>query len=301
MPVPDVDTQWIGEIPKIRSPGQDLVVQLREAATAPSPLAQFVEDPAVIKLSRQKHKSGTKGSRNTPSLKQLALIEEERKVSRLKALLRSAADHLEHEIRRADEAELRAHLAEIQEREVSAKAVAAESSKSRAEVEHERSVAESRRYQIESESAVRELQRLKADLRKVENMRDEFEAASMKAEELNRQYRKTLLKYQIREEDIQQGHRVDMARCFDEGREEGWTAGNEEGFEEGRAIGYKEGRETGRKEGLHEGREQGRIEERRKALEAFERFLSEEMGSYDDGRSARIRKWAESIYHSAQH
>lgn len=73
---------------------------------------------------------------------------------------------------------------------------------------------------------------------------------------------------------MEQGRQVDMVRCFDEG----WTEGNEEGFEEGGNIGYNEGREAGRKVGLCEGREQGRIEGRRKALEAFDRFLGDEMG-----------------------
>lgn len=114
----------------------------------------------MIELSRLKHEGGPKGSRKTPSIKQLALIEEERRVVHLKALLRSAADHLEYEVRRVDEGALWAHYAEVHEKEASAKLVAAEFSKSPAEGEYERSVAESKI----SESAERELQRLKSDV-----------------------------------------------------------------------------------------------------------------------------------------
>ncbi|KAF5380375.1 hypothetical protein D9615_004500 [Tricholomella constricta] len=268
------------EVPKLRSGGHDVVFQLREAAAAPSSVLQFLEDPAVVEFSRMKNKSGAKDSRKMTSIIQLALVEEERQVQHLKALLRNAAGHLEYEIRRADDAELRAHYAESNEKQVSTKLVEAESAILRAEAERERSVSESQQYQIELESAERELQCLKIDVRRAERLKDGFEEANTKAEELNIHYRNKLSKWQIREDTIQHEHQIEMMKSFDEG----WTEGNEEGFKEGRNYGYQEGRIAGRTEGLREGKERGQIEEREKALEAFDKFLNEEMG-YDDSVS----------------
>ncbi|KAF8070540.1 hypothetical protein FPV67DRAFT_1448272 [Lyophyllum atratum] len=259
MPIEGANLPSFFEVPKTpSSPRRNVLFQLREAAAAPSPLAQFLEDPAVIELSRLKHKSGPKGSRKTPSITQLALVEEERKSRRCRIT--------------------RALTLKSTKNRSPIGSVTVESSRSQAEGEHERYVAESRRYQIGMESAERELQRLKSEYRRTSKIKDDFEEASMKAEELNRHYQNKLLRYQIRGDSMEQGRQLEMVRCFDEGREEGWTEGNEEGFDEGRSRGYEEGREAGRKEGLLEGGERGRIEERRKALEAFDKFLSEETG-----------------------
>ncbi|KAG7441491.1 uncharacterized protein BT62DRAFT_480260 [Guyanagaster necrorhizus] len=81
-----------------------------------------------------------------------------------------------------------------------------------------------------------------------------------------------------------------------------------------KAPAMKEGIRIGRHEGLREGREQGRDKERRDALDAFDKFLAEEMDGSEvyllmkievprlmfnihDQQSDRTRRWTASIYH----
>ncbi|RDB25464.1 hypothetical protein Hypma_007824 [Hypsizygus marmoreus] len=300
---PQSNSQFL-EVPEPQNQGLDVVAKLREVTSSPSPLTRLLQDPS-LESSRSKHRSGRRNSRSphrerrSPSLMTLALVEEERQGNHLKALLRNATDRLEYEIRRADEAEARAIYAESREKEVSTKLIAAESIRRQMESDLERSNAENRRYQMQLENGDREQKRLKANLLQAEKLVDELEEANSKAKESSRYYQNLLLEHRAHEEGREEGRQIAMQRCFEDGRDEGWVAGNDEGFEEGRKAGFEDGRRTGRKEGLREGREQGRIEglregreqgrieERRNALEAFDRFLNEEMDDYDDGVSVQ--------------
>lgn len=215
----------------------------------------------------------------------LALVEEERQVNHLKALLRNASDRIEYEIRRADEAEARADYAEQRAKDVAASVAAAEAAKRQAEVLAEQASSENRRYQMQLESVEQELKRLRADVQRLEKNEDELEESNKRAKETSRQYQTALQNFQAREEGREEVRHLAIERAYNKGREEGWNLGHEEGFDEGREEGYDEGRRAGRKGGMREGREQGRNEERRNALEAFDRFLNEEMNEYDDGVS----------------
>jgi hypothetical protein len=216
----------------------------------------------------------------------LVLAEEERQTSHLKDVLRSTADQLEYEIRRADDAVGRADYAEMRAKEAFTRVVAAESALHNSEVDSVRLEEELRRYQSQSQAMERELRRLRTDAVRLEKRRGEAERSAAKARDATRQYRMDLKECQVREE----GQHIDMQKWFDEGREQGWKAGHAEGFEEGRFGGFEEGRfggfeegvSVGRKEGLREGREQGRYEERRNALDAFDRYLDEEIDDNED-------------------
>ncbi|KAG6842177.1 hypothetical protein C0991_001670 [Blastosporella zonata] len=278
-------------------------MSMREAAADPSPLTRLIKDPAIIELARLKKQGNTtKDSKKVPSIRRLAIKEEEYELGRLKALLKCGADHLEHEARHAEEADVLARYAERQEKQLLAKVTAAELAKYRAETDLQASVADSQEFQLELQRADLKLQRLEADLHRVERLKDEYEKATIKAEEQYRQYKNRLLNSKMRESDMEEGHRIELQNALEEGREEGRiegekngyrdgkgqgyvegkTAGKVEGFKEGRAKSYREGKNAGRLEGLAEGYIQGRVEERRTALEAFDRFLDEEMDGQDD-------------------
>ncbi|KAG6832631.1 hypothetical protein H0H92_014467 [Tricholoma furcatifolium] len=288
---------------------RDVIAKMRDAAADPSPLTRLIEDPAIIELSRLKKQSGGKGLKNVPSIRRLAIEEEEYQLGRLKALLRCAADHLEHEVRRAGEAEVLARYAQSQEKGVRARLETMELAKSRTETELQASVAECQRLQLELQSVERDLQFTKIDLHRVENLKGEYEKATGKAEEKARQYKDRLIDYRIRESNLEHDHQIELLNTLDEGREDGFQEGQEKGYvegiragkadgykegmkagkiegsKEGRAKGYQEGRDVGRAEGVVEGRKQGHMEERRTALEAFDRFLDEESNEQDDKAS----------------
>ncbi|KAG6845894.1 hypothetical protein H0H87_000700 [Tephrocybe sp. NHM501043] len=300
--------------------GHDVVAKMRSAAADPSPLTRLIADPAIVELAKlKKHgKYGMKGSKKVPSIRRLAIEEEECELGRLKAILRCAADHLERAAQRVGESEALARYAEKQEKEALVKLTAAEVVKTRMETELRESIADSQRYQLELQSADEKLQHLESDLRRAERLKDEYEKATVKAEEQRRQYKNKLLDYKMRKNAIEHGHWIELLNTLDEGREEGWVEGEKDGLKEGRAQGYQEGKNIGRLEGLKEGRAkgyvegknvgkgeglkegymQGRADERQTAFEAFDRFLDEEMDSQDDKWSSRIRKWTESVYHS---
>ncbi|KAF9465015.1 hypothetical protein BDZ94DRAFT_1255108 [Collybia nuda] len=305
MPVQDThpqpsSSQYL-EVPDFGSPSRHVVAHLREVTSSPSPLAQFLRDPTILELSRTRKSRTSSRSpqreRRSPSIMALALVEEERQANHLKALLRNASDRIEYEIRRADEADARAEYAEQYTKSVSARISEAETARRQAEAETEQANSENRRYQMQLESVERELKRLRDDVQRLEKDKEELEGSNLRAKETSRQYHTALQNFQAREEGKNEVRHLALERSYNEGQEEGWSLGHEEGFVEGREEGYEEGRRAGRKEGIQEGREQGRNKERRNALEAFDRFLNEEMNKYDDGRSERIRRWAESIYH----
>ncbi|KAG6903021.1 hypothetical protein C0995_007454 [Termitomyces sp. Mi166 len=305
MPIANDTQQLIAQVfntSRSNSEVYDVIAKMREAAADPSPLTRLIEDPAIVELARLKKEHRLKSSSKVPSIRKLAIEEEEYQLGRLKVLLQCSADHLEHAVRRAEEAEVLGRYAESQEKAVLAKLEAMKQAKSHAQAELQTSITDSHRFQLELQSTERDLDRLKNDLRRMERLKDEYEKSTVKAEEQVRQYKNKLLDYRIRESNLEHGHRIELLNTLDEGREEGWiegekdgykegraqgylegkNAGRAEGYEEGRAKGYEEGRGAGRKEGLLEGYKQGRDEERKKALEAFDKFLDEEMNGQDE-------------------
>jgi chromosome segregation ATPase len=274
----------------------DVIAQLREVTYSPSPLTQFLQDPAVLELSKSRQKDHRRSSRSrerrTPSITALALVEEERQVNHLKALLRSASDRLEHEIRRADEADTRVQYAELRAKDATTQLVGAEAAKREAETRAEQLSAESKRYQMQFERVEREMRCMEADILRLEKENEELEGSGIKAKESSRYYQNALREYQIREERREEGRQAVLQRWFEEGRDEGWSLGHEEGIREGEQKGLKEGVSSGRKEGFREGREHGKNEERKNAMEAFDRFMNEfeEIDSgYDDGVSLIVK------------
>jgi hypothetical protein len=255
-----------------------VVAQLREVSYSPSPLSRLLQDPAVLEMSKaakQKgHRSSRSRERRTPSLTTIALVEEERHVNHLRALLRSASNRLEYEIRRADEAEARGQSAELRAKDITGQLLIAERAKREAETGLQQSNAESRRYQIQLEHMEIEMRRLKADILSLEKENERLEGLSIKAKETSRQYQTALRDYQAWENDKEVGRQMTMQRWFEQGRDKGWSLGHKEGKEDG----FDEGIVVGRKEGLLEGIEHGKNEERKKAMEAFDRFVDEEMG-----------------------
>ncbi|KAG5648526.1 hypothetical protein DXG03_003137 [Asterophora parasitica] len=258
----------------------EFVFQMREAGNTPSALADFLADPYVVEFHRKQNENhnGLKDYRKMTSRMQKNLIEpQEHLVRFLKELLRNAADHLEYEMRRANDAELRAGFAELSAKDVAGKLAAAEGDKARADGAH---VAERQLHRTQLEKTREELKGLRRDIRSAERLKDQFEGASIRAKEMNIHYRENISKWKRYEEGVQQGHEIEVANSFDEGRVRGW----QEGFEEGRNTGHQEGLVAG----MREGKEQGRKEERKNALEAFDKFLANEMGESDDRVSAAV-------------
>ncbi|TFK44799.1 hypothetical protein BDQ12DRAFT_717948 [Crucibulum laeve] len=302
MPTENVPAQLVHESSDIQLNDYDVLSKVREATNSPSPLARLLQEPAVLEsLSRGQHKKkeGKRSSRSphrehrSPFIMALAIAEEERQATHLKALLGNTADRLEYEIHRAEEASGRAQYAERRATEASGRANAAETAKREAEAEAVRREHEAKRYQMQLEGVERELKRVKDEMRRLEKRNVELEESLEQTKEACRKYKTALRDHQIREENREENRQLRMESCFNDGRNEGWDSGYAEGYEEGREDGFEEGLRKGRKEGLREGRERGRNEERKNALEAFDRFLAEETNGHDNNR----RRWAQSIYH----
>jgi hypothetical protein len=269
----------------------DVIERVREAITSPTPLTQLLQDPEVIQtLAGSKHKKnrgGHSGSphrehRSSPSIMSLVLVEEERQACHLKDVLRSTGDRLEYEIRRADDAVGRAEYAEMRAKDVFTRVAAMEAALHNAEVQSVRSGEELRKYQMQSQVMERELRRVQADVVRLEKQKAEAEKSAGKARDATRQYQMILREYQAREE----GQHMGVQKWFDQGRDQGWEEGHPEGFEEGKISGFEEGIRVGRKEGLRAGKERGRYEERRNALDAFDRYLDEEIGADEEVSSS---------------
>ncbi|KAF8967848.1 hypothetical protein BDZ97DRAFT_1916433 [Flammula alnicola] len=286
------------------SSGDDLMAQMREATYSPSPLLRILNDPTLLSSEsaedlrrnrrRPSRSPGRRREHRSPLVAAIAIAEEERQANHLKALLRSSGDRLEYEMRRADDATARASFAERQESEALARAKAAEAENERMEIESMRLERDSRNYQIQLEASQRETRRLQDDMHDIRREMEDLQNSEAKAHESVRKYQLALheLQIQMRNREVQIQGVVD--RCYEDGREDGYDEGYEKGYDDGRKSGLKEGLKKGRKEGVKEGREEGRNGERRNAIEAFEKFLSEDMD--DDRRSERTRRWAQSIY-----
>ncbi|KAI0063562.1 hypothetical protein BV25DRAFT_1915064 [Artomyces pyxidatus] len=310
-----------------------LMAQLREAASTPTPLAEFLLDPETIhslasartssrdyrrhgsataspshersRREKGKDKERRRGSDATTSMLSIVLAEEERQAHHLKAMLRITGDRLETEVRKADSAETRATVAELRAREAAARAAAAEQAQHQAEMDAARAREETKRFQMQLDTAEREMRRVMGEMARVQRQREEADDAAAKARDAARKWQAALKDFQAREEGREEGMRIAMYRRYDDGREEGWEEGHSEGYEEGRQEGYSEGRRSG----FEEGRQMGRREERKYALQAYSRYQGEPARLYDHrvmserdltgGKSIlsesqdRIQQWAE--------
>ncbi|KAF8444735.1 hypothetical protein L210DRAFT_848389 [Boletus edulis BED1] len=288
----------------------DIIAQIREATSAPSPLTSYLKDPAVInaidspeaKGSRsrnQRHSSSSTRSREprSSSILGLVLAEEEKQAHKLKSLLRSTGDRLDREIRRANQAVSRAERAESRVHELSARVSKAESSKYVVELEAARAREEIKRYKIQIESLERDVKRLQADVTLLEKQRNEADECAARARDTARKFQMELRNLQARHVGREEGLRYGMHKWFktgriegfdtghadgyESGRHEGYDEGREQGFSEGQEIGLKQGRKIGRQEGLDQGWEQGRREEREHVLQAFDDFFVAEIDERD--------------------
>ncbi|KAG6375453.1 hypothetical protein JVT61DRAFT_3011 [Boletus reticuloceps] len=290
--------------------GSDIIAQIREATSAPSPLTSYLKDPAVINAidspeakgshSRsQRHSSSSTRSRapRSSSILGLVLAEEEKQAHKLKSLLRSTGDRLDREMRRANQAVSRAERAESRVHELSARVSNAESSKYVVELEAARAREEIKRYKIQIESLERDVKRLQADVTLLEKQRNEADECAARARDTARKFQMELRNLQARHVGREEGLRYGMHKWFktgriegfdtghadgyESGRNEGYDEGREQGFSEGQEIGLKQGRKIGRQEGLDQGWEQGRREEREHALQAFDDFFVAEIDERD--------------------
>ncbi|KAG8214025.1 hypothetical protein J3R82DRAFT_10780 [Butyriboletus roseoflavus] len=286
----------------------DIIAQIREATSAPSPLTGYLKDPAFItavdgsensRPRSQRHSSSSTRSREprSSSILGLVLAEEEKQAHKLKSLLRSTGDRLDREIRRANQAVSRAEHAESRVHEFSARVSKADSSKYIVELEAARAKEEIKRYQIQIESLERDVKRLQADVALLEKQRNEADESASRARDTARKFQMELRNTQARQVGREEGLRYGWHKWFKTGRIEGWDAGHvdgyesgrdqgydqgqEHGFAEGQEIGLRQGRKVGRQEGFDDGWEQGRREEREHALRAFDDFFAAEIDERD--------------------
>jgi flagellar biosynthesis/type III secretory pathway protein FliH len=286
----------------------DILTQIHEVTSSPTPLTEFLQDPFVIsKLtqhrsrSRSKHGRGREqntsptrlearlgssslhgrhqGGRSSPTLMGLILAEEDRQAQDLKAMLRTAGDCLEYETRRANNADSRAEYAEMRTKDAVARLMATEFALSQEEIESKRWKEEAKRFEDKAQEVERELGNLREDMRRVERDRDEVKGRTSMMRDEARKLQLKLNDYQARERGKEEGRRLARERLF----EEGWEAGHEEGFEAGRQDGYEEGLRDGGSEGFKRGRRQGKDGQ---ALKAFDKFL--DSNATDDGDTINV-------------
>ena len=305
--------------PNRRSDQTDIIAQIREATSAPSPLTGYLKDPAVInaidspegsRSRSQRHSSSSTRSREprASSILGLVLAEEEKQAHKLKSLLRSTGDRLDREIRRANQAVSRAEHAESRVHELTARVSKAESSKYVVELEAARATEEIKRYQLQIERLERDVKRLQADVALLEKQRNEADESAARARDTARKFQMELRSVQARQVGREEGMRYGMNKWFNTGRIEGFDSGHAEGYESGRDEGFEEGREhglaegeemgrkqgrkIGRQEGFEDGWEQGRREERAHALQAFDDFFAAEIDERDQvGKQAQ--RWSD--------
>ncbi|TFY64698.1 hypothetical protein EVG20_g5860 [Dentipellis fragilis] len=165
----------------------DLMTQLREAATTPTPLAEFLQDPDAVhsltKMSSREYHSGGSSRRDSPARGRPG-----RERERERGEKDLTGDRLEHETRKADQAESRATMAEIRAREAGARALAAEQAQHHAELDAARAREETKRFQLQLDTTEREVRRLTNDMARLQRQRDESEEAAAKARDTARRF-----------------------------------------------------------------------------------------------------------------
>ncbi|KAF9237523.1 hypothetical protein BU15DRAFT_75897 [Melanogaster broomeanus] len=277
----------------------DIIAQIREATSAPSPLTGYLKDPAVLSAidgtdtgssSRTKSQRPSSSTRSREprtrephqsSILGLVLAEEEKQAHKLKSLLRSTGDRLNREIRPSQPG--------------------SESSKYLVELEAARAKEEIKRHQLQIQCLERDVKRLQADVTLLERQRKEADESASRARDTARKFQMDLVNLQGKEAGRDEVRRIGMHKWFKTGRIEGWDSGLVEGFENGRDEGFAEGHEAGirqgrkmgRQEGFDEGWEQGRTEERDHALRAFDDFFAVEIDEQDHVTKKQAQKWSD--------
>ena len=284
--------------------GTDIITQIREATSAPSPLTSYLKDPAVISAldasdgtGSHRHSSSSSRSRRSSSILGVVLAEEERQAHHLKSMLRSTGDRLDREMRRANQAVTRAEQSEARVRELTSRVTAAESGKHYAELEASSAQEEIKRHQLQIQSLEMELRRLRSDVALLERQRNEAEESATRARDTARKFQLELRTLQAEDAGRDEGQRFGIrkwfnsghmegydtgyAEGFESGREEGFEHGREYGFTEGQELGIKQGEKIGRQDGYDEGWEEGRGAERDHALQTFDNFFNAEVDPHD--------------------
>lgn len=284
---------------------RDLLSHIRDAASTPSTLTKFLQDPVILsslgssaaKKKSKPHRGSSSSHRelhhkssSTSMVMSMVLAEEERQANHLKAVLKSTGDRLEQETRRADLAEQRAAQAEARMRDMNLKIGAADAARRTSELDSTRLKEEMKRFQLQIDSLERDLKRAQENARLLEKRRAEAEENAAKSRDGARKFQIALADSQARDEGREDARRMEIQKWYDIGRQEGWDAGRKEGFQEGKSLGFKqgklvgfeEGRSAGRERGWDEGLQEGKREEREHALQAFDKFLAEEIHGQDE-------------------
>ncbi|KAF8633391.1 hypothetical protein AX17_004562 [Amanita inopinata Kibby_2008] len=228
----------------------------------------------------------------------MKLVEAERKIRHYKILLRIAGDKLEETVRGVNEAAARATFAESCTGDALVKVARAETTHHHSEMQRLQINQELDKYRNLSEDAERKLRRIQQEVGRLEQENQELRSSVEEVKDSKRRYAQAFRDLQVQQDGKEESNFLNMERCYIEGREDGWNEGRCDGYEEGRRDGYNDGLKKGRKEGFSEGRERGREEEREKALEAFDRFLEEDMENSKRERDEQTREWAELVHAS---
>lgn len=276
------------------------LANLREVTTTSSPVSDILADPKLVRAltrpmtpRRSSSRNSSKTHRSTngemPELPLLGLVltEEARQSNQLKMLLNSTSDRLEYEMKRADAAERRANYAEKTVRQASERIATQIAAQHRTEIIVAQLTEELKRYKMLFENAQGEIERAQGTIEELEDKTRRVESEARRAKEVVNLLEKASAEREAREKGRQEAMRhIGQSRFADgivEGRREGYeTAKRTE--RERRKQAYDEGFQAGRKEGFSEGNSQGRSRERRKAMEAFDRFLENE-GYSNEGTS----------------
>lgn len=184
----------------------------------------------------------------------------------MKESVQSAEERLQRQSARAETAEHQCETMAVRLREAVTRISQLESLKNQADLELVRAREESSRYKLQLEIAEREVRRFEDDARAMEKQRDEAEKDAARSRQKVRDYERTIRDSNAREEGRREGRKIGISRGYSDGRAEGQ--------EKGRAEGYEEGLVRGREEGIQQGYTEGRSIERKRAFEAFDRFLS---------------------------
>ncbi|KZS98236.1 hypothetical protein SISNIDRAFT_546227 [Sistotremastrum niveocremeum HHB9708] len=280
------------------------------------PRAHFADGPTFWspprpKLHRSKTQesggSGSSGSRTSKdrhkrshgsgsaSILSAMLDDDNRQSEQLRGALVITREKLEIETHRADNAELRAETAEAKLRQSEARATNAERARRTLEIEDARTREEIKRLRQQLDNAHREIRRAQSFIDELAEARNKAELAAHKNRETARGYQLALREREMLEQGREEGRRLGMQKGYREGRLRGWEEGREEGWEEGleegregSAEGVVKGRVDGWRAGLDRGQSigkaqvwkagqrDGREEERRQAVDAFDKYMDNE-------------------------
>lgn len=280
------------------------LANLREATTTPSPVSEVLADPQLLRVltrpmtprrcsSRNSSKSRKPSSIEAPPelpLLSLVLNEEERQSSQLKMLLRSTIDRLDYEMVRAGAAERRSEHAEKTVKQASERFAQLITTQHQTELTVTRLTEEAKRYRMQLENTQAELERAQATIDDLEEDVRRVEREAREAREVVNKYERDIVERDAKELGRQEGMKQNGKRFVDgviEGRREGYETAKRMERARQKQI-YDTAFEAGRSEGFEEGNNKGRTYERRKAMEAFDKFL-ENAGYADDGKSVATK------------